>query len=70
MRKDLRVIKTLLLLASIICVLTSCNNGSGESSNSDSINSITPPPTKDTASAIAPMMGDTSKTEVDSLKMP
>jgi 4-carboxymuconolactone decarboxylase len=47
----------------------SCNNGAGGSSGSDStVNSITPPPTKDTSGAVAPMMGDTSKTEVDSLK--
>jgi hypothetical protein len=47
----------------------SCENGSESSGSSDSnINSITPPPTSDTTSAIAPMMGDTSKTDVDSLK--
>ena len=47
----------------------SCADGNGGSTNSgDTTKSITPPTTADTATTIAPMMGDTSKTEADSLK--
>lgn len=56
-------------MAIIIAGLLACQNGSEGTSNSDSTtNSITPPPTQDTANSIAPMMGDTAKTEADSLK--
>ena len=61
--------KGIILIIAIASVLTSCGNSSESSGNSDSMtNSITPPPTSDTTSTIAPMMGDTSKTEADSLK--
>ena len=61
--------KKMLLIIAITGVFMSCGNGSESSTSSDSTtNSITPPPTSDTTSTMAPMMGDTSKTEADSLK--
>ena len=65
--------KKMLLIFAIVYVLTSCGSGSESSAGSDTTtkdtaNSITPPPTSDTTSALAPMMGDTSKTDADSLK--
>ncbi|HXL55118.1 MAG TPA: hypothetical protein VN958_02595 [Chitinophagaceae bacterium] len=66
--------KKMLLIGAITGVFTSCGNGSESSTSfdtttsSDTTNSISPPPTSDTTSTMAPMMGDTSKTEVDSLK--
>ena len=66
--------KKMLLILAIACVFTSCGNGSETSTNSDSTTSsdttesISPPPTPDTTSTVAPMMGDTSKTDADSLK--
>lgn len=45
------------------------SEGSESTGISDTtVNSITPPPNADTASVIAPMMGDTSKLIVDSSK--
>jgi len=61
--------KRILLIVAIAGVFTSCGNGNESSTGSDSTtNSITPPPTSDTTTTMAPMMGDTSKTEADSLK--
>jgi len=66
--------KKMLSIVAIACVFTSCGNGSESSMSSDSATSsdttksISPPPTADTTSAVAPMMGDTSKTDADSLK--
>ena len=66
--------KKMLLIIAIACVFMSCGNGSETSASSDSTNSsdttksISPPPTSDTKSTMAPMMGDTSKTDADSLK--
>lgn len=63
------MMKTVLLIVAIASVFASCGNGSESSTSSDStINSITPPSPSDTNSAMAPMMGDTSEIEVDSLK--
>ena len=73
-RKNKSIMKKMLLIVAIAGVFTSCGNGSESSSSSDTTTSsdttksITPPPTSDTASATAPMMGDTSKTDADSLK--
>jgi len=66
--KNKSIMKKLLLIVAIAGVFTSCGNGSESSTSSDTTKSISPPPTSDTASAMAPMMGDTSKTEADSLK--
>jgi hypothetical protein len=60
--------KRILLIVAIAGVFTSCGNGSESSASSDTTKSITPPPTSDSTSTAAPMMGDTSKTEADSLK--
>ena len=66
--------KKFLLILAIASVFTSCANGSESSSSSDTTTSsdttksISPPQTSDTAGATAPMMGDTSKTDADSLK--
>jgi len=61
--------KKMLLIFAIVYALTSCGSGSRSYEDSDTTtNSITPPPTSDTTSTMAPMMGDTSKTEADSLK--
>ncbi|HEY6976202.1 MAG TPA: hypothetical protein VH396_07925 [Chitinophagaceae bacterium] len=61
--------KKTLSIFSIVCFLMSCGSGSKSSAGSDTTtNSISPPPTSDTSSTVAPMMGDTSKTEADSLK--
>jgi len=66
--------KKMLSFIVIVCVLTSCANGNENSTSSDSATtsdttkSISPPPTADTTSTMAPMMGDTSKTDTDSLK--
>ena len=60
--------KRILLIVAIASVFTSCGNGSESSASSDTTKSITPPPTSDSSSMTAPMMGDTSKTEADSLK--
>jgi len=59
--------KRILLIVAIASVFTSCGNGSESSASSDTTKSITPPPTSDSSSTTAPMMGDTSKTEADSL---
>lgn len=59
--------KKMLLIVAIAGVFMSCGNGSESSTNSDStVNSITPP--SDSTSTMAPMMGDTSKIEPDSVK--
>jgi hypothetical protein len=66
--------KKIFLVIAITGLFTACGNGSGNSAgsdsttNSDTTKSITPPPTSDTNSTLAPMMGDTSKTKTDSLK--
>ena len=60
--------KKMLLIVTIAGVFMSCGNGSKSSASSDTTKSISPPPTSDTAGAMAPMMGDTSKTDADSLK--
>ena len=66
--------KKMLLIIAITGVFTSCGNDSERSvssdntASSDTTKSISPPPTSDTTSAMAPMMGDTSKTDADSLK--
>ena len=66
--------KKMLLIIAIAGVFTSCGNGSESSmssdstTNSDTTKSTSPPPTPDTTSTVAPMMGDTSKTDADSLK--
>ncbi len=64
--------KKILFIISISGVLMSCGDsseGSESTGISDTtVNSITPPPNADTASVIAPMMGDTSKLIVDSSK--
>ena len=66
--------KKMLLIIAITGVLTACGNGSESSTSSDSTTisdttqSISPPPTSDTTSTMAPMMGDTSKTDAGSLK--
>ena len=61
--------RKMLLIVAVAGVFTSCGNGSESSTSSDTTtNSISPPPTSDTTNTMAPMMGDTSKTEVDSLK--
>jgi len=61
--------KRIFLIAIITTIFTSCADGNDGSTNSgDTTKSITPPTTTDTATTIAPMMGDTSKTEADSLK--
>lgn len=61
--------KKILLIVAIAGIFMSCGNGSENSASSDTTtNSITPPPTSDTTGTVAPMMGDTSKTEADSLK--
>jgi len=60
--------KKILLIFAIVCLLTSCGDGSKSPAGSDTTNSISPPPTSDTTSTVAPMMGDTSKIEADSLK--
>lgn len=66
--------RKMLLIIAITSVLTACGNGSGTSTGSDNTigsdttKSISPPPTSDTTSTVAPMMGDTSKTDADSLK--
>jgi hypothetical protein len=61
--------KKMLLIVAIAGVFTSCGSGSESSTSSDTTtNSISPPPTSDTTNTTAPMMGDTSKTEADSLK--
>jgi hypothetical protein len=63
------IMKRILLIVFVTGVFSSCQNNTDESIRSDSTtNSITPPSTTDTANTIAPMMGDTSKTEADSLK--
>jgi hypothetical protein len=73
MTKNKSIMKKIFLFIAI-AVLTSCGNGSVNSTssdtatNSDTAKSISPPPTSDTANATAPMMGDTSKTKADSLK--
>lgn len=62
--------KKIFLSVVIVYIFMSCGNGSGSAANSDStVNSITPPPTSDTTSTMAPMMGDTSKTEADSINI-
>ena len=60
--------KKLLLVIAIGGVFMSCGNGSESATGTDTTTSITPPPTSDSTSTTAPMMGDTSKTEADSLK--
>jgi hypothetical protein len=65
--------KKILLIFAIVGLLTSCGSGhqsptGSDTTTKDTANSITPPPTSDTTSAVAPMMGDTSKTEADNLK--
>ena len=60
--------KNILLVVTIAYFFVSCGNGSRNSPGSDTTKSISPPPTSDTAGAMAPMMGDTSKTDADSLK--
>ncbi len=64
--------KKILLIIFLAGVLMSCGSsseGSGSTESSDtSVNSISPPPNADTTGVIAPMMGDTSKPIVDSLK--
>jgi hypothetical protein len=67
-QKNESVMKKMLLIAALVGVLASCGNSNKSSTSSDTTNSITPPPTSDTTSNMAPMMGDTSKTDVDSLK--
>ena len=63
------MMKRVALILAIATVFSSCGSGNESSSTSDStVNSITEPPTKDSTSAIAPMMGDTSKIDADSLK--
>lgn len=63
------MIKKIVLIFAIASLSASCGNGGGSSTSSDStVNSITPPLTPDSANAIAPMMGDTSKIDADSLK--
>jgi hypothetical protein len=60
--------KRILLVVPIACVFFECRNGSGDSTDSDTmINSTTPPPKRDTNS-IGIMMGDTSIGINDSLK--
>ncbi|MDJ1485933.1 hypothetical protein QNI16_35960 [Cytophagaceae bacterium YF14B1] len=59
--------KKILLICILAYVFTSCGPGSESSTNTDSTaTSITPPPTADSTSTMAPMMGDTSKTDADS----
>ena len=57
-----------LLIVAIAGVFMSCGNGGETATGTDTTKSITPPPTSDSTSTTAPMMGDTSKTEADSLK--
>ena len=44
------------------------NEGSADTDSDTTVNSITPPPTKDSTNIVAPMMGDSSKTEADSIE--
>jgi hypothetical protein len=61
--------KKRLFIVLIAGVFTACGNSSESATNADStVNSITPPPTSDSTSTMAPMMGDTSKVEADSTK--
>ena len=61
--------KQKLLILAIAGAFVVCQNSSESAAGSDSAdNSITPPPTADTANAVAPMMGDTAKTNADSLR--
>jgi len=66
--------KKMLSIIIIAGVFMFCINGCDSSTTSESTNSsdttksISPPPTPDTTSTLAPMMGDTSKTDADSLK--
>ena len=61
--------KKIVLIVAIASVFMACGNSSKSAADSDTnVNSITPPPTSDSTSTVAPMMGDTSKTEADSLK--
>jgi len=67
--KGKSIMKRIVLIITIASVFTACGNSSESSIDADTtVNSITPPPTSDTTSTVAPMMGDTSKTEADSLK--
>ena len=61
--------KKIVLIVTIASVFMACGNSSENAADSDTnVNSITPPPTPDTTSMVAPMMGDTAKTKADSLK--
>ena len=63
------MIKRILVIFVLATVFFSCGNGKESPATSDStVNSITMPATKDSTSAMAPMMGDTSKTHADSLE--
>ena len=63
------IMKKFLIIVAMTSVFISCGSNSENVAEEDSaVNSITPPPTSDTESVIAPMMGDTSKTDADSLK--
>lgn len=61
----------LIIIVAIAGLSIACGNENEESPDTDtdtSVNSITPPPTKDSTNIVAPMMGDSSKTEADSLQ--
>jgi hypothetical protein len=66
------IMKRIVLIFAVAGFFMSCGNSTETSTSSDSsdstVNSITPPPTRDSTSPVAPMMGDTSKTEPDSSK--
>lgn len=61
--------KRILVVVAIACVFTACGNSSEGAADSDTtIHSTTPPPKEDT-NPIGIMMGDTSISLNDSLKM-
>ncbi|HEX5154362.1 MAG TPA: hypothetical protein VFW07_23100 [Parafilimonas sp.] len=61
--------KKFLTIVIITSVFISCGSNSENAAEKvTTVNSITPPPTSDTASVIAPMMGDTSKADADSVE--
>ncbi|QHT67278.1 hypothetical protein GXP67_11835 [Rhodocytophaga rosea] len=61
--------KKLLVIVAIAGVFTACGNNNESSSSSDSTaTSITPPSTADSTSEMAPMMGDTAKATIDSVR--
>ena len=60
--------RRIMLTVIAAAAMSACQNSGDGSESPDSTSSITPAATKDTATTIAPMMGDTSKTEADSLK--